>query len=202
MPEVLGDHIPSPRAALFWNGTAWQWALVDAAGNLQVDVIASGLPAGAATAANQALILAQVQAIEDLTHALQSVATDRLIVRGEDQLFSYKDRYIERTVRANAAAGVNQLVGTIVPAGEVWVVTAAGAVNQTSTCTAISVGMIVGAIDYYFGGQATTVIRELVECGHTMILKTGDRVIGDFQGCTLNDTLILNMNGYKMTLET
>ena len=57
MPEVLGDP-PSPRTALFWNGTAWQWALVDAAGHLQLDVVTSGLPGGAATAANQAAIIA------------------------------------------------------------------------------------------------------------------------------------------------
>jgi len=35
MPDVLGEP-PSPRTALFWNGTAWQWALVDTAGRLQV----------------------------------------------------------------------------------------------------------------------------------------------------------------------
>jgi len=38
MPEVLGSP-PSPRTALFWNGAAWQWALVDAAGNLQVTIV-------------------------------------------------------------------------------------------------------------------------------------------------------------------
>jgi len=53
---------------------------VDAAGNLQVDVIASGLPAGAATAANQLTEITALQLIDDLRNALQSVATDRLIV--------------------------------------------------------------------------------------------------------------------------
>jgi len=43
-----------------WDSTTTQWrkVLVDAAGHLQVDVLTSALPGGGATAANQALIIA------------------------------------------------------------------------------------------------------------------------------------------------
>jgi len=58
MPEIDPSHSPMPRTALYWDGTLYTPALVDAAKHLQVDVLTSGLPAGAATAAAQALALA------------------------------------------------------------------------------------------------------------------------------------------------
>ena len=118
MPEVLGSP-PSPRAALFWNGTAWHWALVDAAGHLQIDTVTSALPAGAATAAAQALALAQLQLIEDMRDALQSVGTDRLIVRGEDQLVSWTRPLVNRVFGAISGANGYKDSGTP-PAGQVW----------------------------------------------------------------------------------
>jgi len=49
-----------------WNGAAWVKARVDAAGHLQVDVLTSALPAGGATAANQATIIGHIDGLEGL----------------------------------------------------------------------------------------------------------------------------------------
>jgi len=198
MPEVLGEP-PSPRTALFWNGTAWQWALVDAAGHLQVDVIASGLPAGAATAANQALILAQVQAIEDLTHALQSINTDRLIVRGEDQLFSYRSQYRETISQVSTGAAWQTVSGSVAPPGEIWIVTSVSAINESAASTRVDIR--IPAIDHLRTVAALAQFVSLDWQGHTY-LKNGDRVQVAFLGTAAGNNLVLSSHGYKMTVET
>ena len=63
-----------------WDTTLWRQLIADVAGHLQVDVVASGLPAGGATAANQTTMITALQLIDDLQNALASVATDRLRV--------------------------------------------------------------------------------------------------------------------------
>ena len=61
-----------------WNGTKWVKGLSDVAGHLLIDVSGGGLPAGAATAANQATMITALQLIDDLRNALVSVHTDEL----------------------------------------------------------------------------------------------------------------------------
>lgn len=36
MPEILPEHVPSPRTLLAWNGTAYRPITIDAAGRVQV----------------------------------------------------------------------------------------------------------------------------------------------------------------------
>ena len=73
----------------------WRKVLVDGAGNLQVDVLGSALPAGAATAANQVTEITALQLIDDLRNALGSVNTDDLqvdikdIADGEIKCYGY-----------------------------------------------------------------------------------------------------------------
>ena len=200
MPDVLGSP-PSPRAALFWNGTQWQWARVAATGHLRIDVMGSALPAGAATAANQALILAQVQAIEDLTHALQSVATDRLKVRGEDQLFSYKEALLDSTFGAVSGAG-GYWQSTVVPAGEIWKVTNIRAVDDTSPTTSHLYSVRRAAADHWFEmiTQAFAALGESWYHGHVW-LDAGDAVRVYFVGGLVGDTCRLNLTGFRMTVE-
>ena len=90
MPDVYPVHIPAPRCVIGWDGTAYRAFAVDASGHIQTDVLTSALPAGAATATHQLTMITALQLIDDLRNALQSVATDRLRVVGEDQLFSFR----------------------------------------------------------------------------------------------------------------
>jgi len=73
----------APRLCYGWDGTDWRALTVDAVGNLQVDVAASALPAGAATAAKQDTMITALQVIDDLRGALDSVGTDELNVNIE-----------------------------------------------------------------------------------------------------------------------
>lgn len=63
-----------------WVTNQWKKLIADAAGHLQVDVIASGLPTGGATAANQTTMITALQLIDDLRNALHTVHTDELDV--------------------------------------------------------------------------------------------------------------------------
>jgi len=80
MPQILPSDAPYPKAVLGWDGTAFRVFAVDAAGHIQADVVTSGLPAGAATAAKQDTQITALQLIDDLRKALYSVGTDGLIV--------------------------------------------------------------------------------------------------------------------------
>ena len=141
MPEILPYDAPFPNAVLGWDGTAYRVFTVDAAGQLQIDVVASGLPAGAATAANQAIIagnqgtmITALQLLDNLYNALHSVNTDELVVRGEDQLFSYLGNLRDYTLAAISGAG-GYIDSGVVPVGEIWVITTVVAHDATSPTT-------------------------------------------------------------------
>jgi len=178
VPEVLGSP-PSPRTALFWNGTAWQWALVDAAGRLQIDVVdAAGLQ-----------------------DALQSVATDRLIVRGEDQLFSFRERLgSTRTAAISGAGGF--IASNPVPAGRVWKVTNIHASDLTSPTTSHAFAIQRGAATYYFNqNTAAFAIGEGSFYNGEVWLEPTDVVRVWFTGGLGADNCIVTLTGYEMTKE-
>ena len=60
---TAGEH-GDYKLVFGYDGTNWRPLLIDAAGNLQIDIAASALPAGAATSANQATIIGYVDGIE------------------------------------------------------------------------------------------------------------------------------------------
>jgi len=201
MPEIIPNHVPSPRTLLAWDGTAYRPITIDAAGHVQIDVLTSGLPAGAATAANQALILAQVQAIEDLTHALQSINTDRLQVRGEDQLFSFKGVLASNRVMALTANDGNA-ESNPVPAGEIWCVTDVAAVDNTTANTQRDYNLLHDGIGYLFAETRAALAAGQYSYQRTWKwLDPGDEIYVGFIGGLIGDSCQVALTGYIMTLE-
>jgi len=86
-----------------WVTDQWKKLIGDAAGHLQVDVVESGLPTGAATSANQATMITALQLIDDLRAALNSVATDELDVVIDGQS---ADVEIKQTSPADLTPGI------------------------------------------------------------------------------------------------
>jgi len=179
MPEVLGNP-PSPRTVLFWNGAAWQWALVDAAGHLQIDV----------------------QTILGLEGALQSVATDRLIVRGQDQLFSYEAQYLESLAHNMPGAGNYNMDFGVVPVGELWVVTSIVGVNATAANTYTGLRVFDGASNYSLRVRVPIGAYDGINWSGHVYMVNPQHVRIRFEGCGAGDTLEGDAVGYKMTLET
>lgn len=200
MPEVLGNP-PSPRVALFWNGAAWQWALVDAAGHLQIDALSTVMDPLAATAAAQALALAQLQLIEDMRNALQSVATDRLIVRGEDQLFSIAG-LVSDSVAAVISGANGYIDSTPVGAGTYWVITNSVAWDATTATTRHTRDRRSGGVDYAFDAQyAAFGVGIRTTWSGLLFLGPTDVVRCAFLGGIAGDNCRLICTGYRMTIE-
>lgn len=174
MPSIYPEHAPMPRAFLAWDGTAYRVCSVDANGRLQVDVNSSALPAGAATAANQALILAR-----QIKHVTR---------------FSAR---LNRSMLANGVAAGTVSVDSGNPgAGVWWLVTTVGASNLISGNTVIQGGVSSPAGVCWFGGGANSVQFELVSWSGQLLLTGTDFIRVQFRGCTAGDNLRFFLNGW------
>lgn len=78
MPLFVPWFAEASSATIEIDGVTYRVPLIDSDGHLQVDVLTSTLPAGAATSANQAAMITALQLIDDLRTALASVAADQL----------------------------------------------------------------------------------------------------------------------------
>ena len=115
-------------------------------------------------------------------------------------IFGYYDRYWLHTYNENATAGTNIQDSGVVPAGEVWIITAVRAVNDNTNVTAIefflrSATAYVALYRRFSPGVAADVLWAGSVC-----LKAGDYVRVIFYGCTLNDNITSDIIGYKMKL--
>ena len=173
----------------------------DVDGHPQVDVLTSALPTGAATSAKQDTMITALQLIDDLRAALASVATDKLKVKGEDQLFGFKDQVLIQVTTAATAAGMT-ITTDSVPAGEIWEITHVSARNNTRAAPTVLVGIKLDAATYYWfqSGSTTGAGVPFGFAGH-MCLKAGNRVAVYIGGCTVDDALEMNVNGLTMTKE-
>jgi len=200
MPEVLGSP-PSPRTALFWNGTGWQWALVDAAGHLQIDTVTSALPAGAATAANQIIINTTVGLVALIRNALQTVDTDRLIVRGEDQLHSYDEPLCDTL--NGAISGADGHLDSNDPAdGLVWHVTHITVHDFTTATTAVEIGVNIGGVWGTLDGEIRAIgVGEASYFKVDIWLEHDDFVRATFTGGLVADACRVGLIGEVFTKE-
>jgi len=201
MPEVYPIHVPAPRCVLGWDGTAYRALTVDANGHIQADVLTSALPAGAATAAHQLTMITALQLIDDLRNALQSVATDRVKVRGENQLFSFKGVLVDYVW--DIISGVDGYrESNVVPAGEVWVVTTICGSEVVRPTTAMLFGVNHDG-GFYMAGIETRAIgtdEHVCWSGH-MYLDAADYVRVYFIGGQAGDGTRVYVTGYRMTAE-
>lgn len=80
MPLIV-PWLPSTKpTGIVIDGVTYYSPLIDSDGHLQVDVLASVLPTGAATAGKQDTMITALQLIDDLRGALADVAGDELRV--------------------------------------------------------------------------------------------------------------------------
>jgi len=134
--------------------------------------------------------------------ALKTDTSGRLKIRGEDQLFSFKGRYMERVFVDNAADGGNLLYGSVVPSGEIWVVTNMLARDYNTAQTRIYLQVNDGSIDYTLKMATNLGVNEPAEWSGQVYLVGGDRLTAYFASCAAGDDLYFYAHGYKMTVET
>lgn len=169
---------------------------------LDVVVESSALPTDAATQTTLALCLTALQLIDNLYGALESQASDRLIVRGEDQLFSFKDvlSLFESTVISGASGWAPS---DACPADEIWHITNIMASDDTSpTTTHLYQDCRNGAI-HAFGAtiRAIAAGEHSYWSGHVWLGPT-DFIRVYFTGGLIDDVGNVTITGFRMTLET
>lgn len=145
---------------------------------------------------------AYLDTLKDIANALQSAATDRLLVRGEDQIFTYQDIYKECLRNTNTDAGENNLESSPVGPGEICVITGFDAVPWTEQVPRITA--------YWIGSSARNTIRsklpvpqwDALHYDGQYILAPTHYIQIRFYGCAAAQTIGAQLWGYKMTLET
>jgi len=169
---------------------------------IDVNVERSVLPTGAATLAEQQTQTTALERIDDLKTALQSIGLDRLLVRGQDQIHSFKD--IARVVAVDTVSGADGFLDTPpVPAGQIWVITNVRAVDGTTPTTDHWYIARTLAFDYEFDRQTAAFAAGLPSFSHNWVwLKQNDVIRVQFIGSLAGDICAITAIGHVMTKET
>ena len=114
--------------------------------------------------------------------------------------WGYTDVYIENVRTNDAVAGLNDLDGSLVPAGEVWVVTNVVLFNTDSATTIIDMQVWLSPDAVLVRRVRDAIANYSAEWAGQVYLKAGYRMRAEFSGCTLNDNLRANFLGYKMAV--
>lgn len=106
------------------------------------------------------------------------------------------------TVTQKATAGTNILVGTAVPAGEIWIVQSVSAFNGTSATTRVALYASINGNDVALA-QAGAGVAALINTIWTgsIVLSEGDTVRAALAGCTLNDDIYLNYHAVRVDID-
>jgi len=174
--EVMGKI----ATLLGFTGTDFYAVKVDTSGHLQVDVLT----------------------VADLRTALHSVNTDELVVRGENQLFSFYGMLANQ--RSATISGAGGYVDSNSPAtGEIWVVTNIIAINYTAATTThgYSVWVNEQLTGFHRQTEAFGIGVHSMWNGHLYLTKPAVvRVY--FVGATAGNTCQVHLTGYVMTKES
>ena len=178
-PQML--HLGNDGEALVfagWNGTSYTSLATDGSNRAKVAVDTSVLPTGAATAANQELILARQ--IKNTSRFADVVAL------------------AESTNTADA--GKNDLNFDPPGAGKWWYIVSAQGVDVTSAITAIRVLVIHGGVGYRFGSTQPVAIGEFGGWNGGVLLGPTDYMRVSFIGCIALDYLRANIVGWEVDI--
>ncbi len=169
---------------------------------LVVNVDESVLPPLAATTTNQATMITALQKLDDLQDALQSKALDRFLVRGMDQLFSFKEQYHYRWTYPGGAAGDVADTTPAVPANTVRIITNIFFVDTVGLPAWLHARKRRAGIDYHITSKVPTVPSDALVHSCWIPLEPDDVIILYATAVPLNDPLRASLLGFDMTLET
>ena len=178
MGRLLTATMGKIATLLGFDGANFHAVKVDTDGKLQVDVLTTGLPTGAATAANQTTLLGKIT----------------------DQLPSYLGMLAERTVATISGAG-GYIVSGAVPAGEVWHVTIMQAADNTSASTRTRWILSHNAVLLVVGEEHSALPRYQAAFWYgDLWLEPGDVMRVYYEGALAGDSCEVVLLGYRMTL--
>lgn len=140
--------------------------------------------------------------LTDLTDALQSIAADRLIVRGEDQLHSYKKPLSSRNV--GVISGANGYLDSNTPdVGLVWHVTHVGARDNTSPPTALLLALSInGTFSEVANDVRAIAAQETLTSKVDLWLEPNHFIRAVFAGSLVDDQCVIDLSGEVLTKES
>lgn len=145
---------------------------------------------------------AYLATLADLTHALETQHTDRLLVRGMDQLFSYQ-KSLTATADGNIADDNGFMESATPPAGSVWHLSNIGAICIPSATTARNYRFISNAFSYFIEDDTTGWAAAVwSHIRPDFWLHNLDTIKCYFIGANAGDYCRIDLLGSIMTLET
>ena len=121
--------------------------------------------------------------------------------RKSNLLFGYNDTVAESVVDTNLGAGVQSLLGTVVPAGEVWVITAVSVRIDSASATSLYGLAVINSVEVPFISAVPPSSATWYVACCQVVLKEGDRMKWIATGITAGDDGYLRYSGYKMKLD-
>ncbi len=194
---MAGVVIPDPRGGHVWvygvdSAGSPVKILVDTDGHLQVDTLSSALPAGAATAAKQDSILAELE------QKLETADLNRDASGNIGVVPSFEGVVAETVSEQNAAAGSNHLTSSAVPAGKVWVITHISAHDDDNNVTHIGIDVNHDGRSIIVKWRGATAADVTVDWDGHLFLDAGDYISVWFWGVTAGDAIVMNVFGYQI----
>ncbi len=140
---------------------------------------------------------------EDFATILAIVADLELELMGNmNTPFGYTDIYQEYEYDLDSEAGIVSLDFSVVPTGEVWVVTQLSARNEYTQNTNINL-IVRTPIDLIIvASQHPDAVNRVVGTSVNVILKPTQYIQVQYEACSVDDVLWAYVAGYKMTLPT
>jgi len=142
----------------------------------------------------------KVNANGEIVEASRNYGWDGSAWRKLPLVWGYSDRYVEREANTNADAGLNALTFTTIPADEVWFILGGLAYNTTSSNTVVE-WLHTGSVeDMRLRRSMATAANDEIRLDTMIVLKPGDTLQVNFNGCTAGDTIVAYAWGYKMKI--
>ena len=112
----------------------------------------------------------------------------------------YGGQIVQQIVNINAAAGYAELAGNTVPAGEIWVIQVAGAVDINSALSRVLIYCLADEIPVTLAEEYSVSANHWVIVYPQIVIAPGDHLVALFYGCTAGDDIYFRYAGYKVKL--
>lgn len=127
---------------------------------------------------------------------------EETLMGNNNVIWGFSDRYYEVITDESMPAGIGELLGGVVPEGEVWEVTGMSFIHSSASVNRARVGPKYGALYINVGEVISPAASTLYSFNMDVILKEGDRLYWKFYNLTLNDDVYAWAWGSKMEVPT
>lgn len=123
---------------------------------------------------------------------------EETLMGNNNVIWGYTDRLADYKTEGSMPAGNSDILGTVVPEGEVWEVTGMSFETVSATCTGVRLGYETAEERIIVNNQLSVVTNTIYSFGMDLILRHTDKCFWRFYGMTLNDDVHCYAWGSKM----